>query len=79
MLISDIRRQFWIKQKKNKEKREEKRKEIKRWFFFFDLTIFFSVCSQRSEEICFVKENKKDTHTHTHWAAGAARPQTTSA
>jgi hypothetical protein len=29
MFISDMRRQFWIKQKKNKEKREEKRKEIK--------------------------------------------------
>jgi hypothetical protein len=79
--ISDMRCQFWIKQKnKEIEKRKHRRIGLAVFLFLTRRSSFFLFVL--NAHIKLRNENKKDrqhTHTHTHWAAGAARPQTTSA
>lgn len=67
---------------KKSEKRKKKRNKMLIIFRLNHLH-FFPVCSQCSGQSFSVEENKKKTRTrtrtHIHWAAGATRPQTTSA
>ena len=76
-----MRRRYWMQKKKNKEKREEKKKRNKMLIIFrLNHLHFFPVCSQCSgQSFPWKKIKRRNTRTHIHWAAGATRPQTTSA